>query len=118
MKKIFNYNKFNIGLADEIVDSMYTLTQKYLEGKSNTNEYQEMNQSVNEKFMKYCVESIPNTTFTSLQQIGNPMIHKNIFFLQTFDTILAQVITPVAPTVMANGYEELYDVTQVGWGVA
>jgi len=38
------------------------------------------------------------------------------FMLHRFDTLLAQMITPVVPTVVAAGYENLYDVTQVGWG--
>ena len=87
MKQVFNYKKFGIELADEIVDTMVSLTNKYLEGKQNTNEYKEANAVVNEKFMKYCVESIPGTSYSGLDQIKNPMIHNDLFFKHTFHKI-------------------------------
>ena len=117
MKQVFNYKKFGIELADEIVDTMVSLTNKYLEGKQNTNEYKEANAVVNEKFMKYCVESIPGTSYSGLDQIKNPMIHNDLFFKHTFDTVLVQAITPAVPTVVASGYEDLYETVQTGWGV-
>lgn len=116
MKKIFNYNKIGVQIADEIVEGIYALTQKYCEGKANTPEYQEANRVINEKFMKFCVESIPTATFNSLEDVKNPMIHKNQFFTQTFETVLAQAITPAIPTVLAQGYDRLYEVTQTAWG--
>lgn len=116
MKKTFNYNKFNVAIADEIVDSIYTLTQKFCEGKQNTPEYQELNASVTEKFMKYCAESIPGYTYNGLEDVKNPMVHKNMFFTQTFDTIMAQAITPAIPTVLVEGYDTFMEVTQVSWG--
>lgn len=116
MKKIFSYNKFDNELANSIVDTVYALAQKSLESKNFTAEYEDANAEVNEKFMKYCVESIPGQTFSAIDMVKNPMIHKDPFFLRTFDTILAQAITPVIPTVIASGYDQLFDVTQVGYG--
>lgn len=111
MKKTFNYNKFNIAIADEIVEGIYGLTQKYVEGKSNTPEYQEANKIINEKFMKYCVEQIPGMKFNSIEDVKNPMVYKNQFFTQTFETVLAQAITPAIPTMLTNGYDRLMEVT-------
>ena len=111
MKKVFNYMKFNIAIADEIVEGIYSLTQKFIEGKSNTPEYIEANKVINDKFMKYCVEQIPGYTYSNIEDVKNPMVHKNQFFTQTFDTILAQAISPAIPTVLANGYEQLMEVT-------
>lgn len=116
MKKIFNYNKIGVAIADEIVESMYLLTRKYCEGKANTPEYEKLNNEVNEKFMRFCVDSIPTHNFTSMEDVKNPMIHKNQFFTSTFDTVLAQAITPAIPTVLAQGYDRLYEVTQTAWG--
>lgn len=117
MKKIFNYNKS--ALTDEqnkLVESFGMLCDKFLEGKSANAEYEEANKQFNEKFMENCVNAIPNVKFENIEQLKNPMIHKNIFFLTQFETVLAQMITPVVPTVVAAGFENLYDVTQVGWG--
>ena len=116
MRKVFSYTKFNDEIADNIVETFSTLVQKSLEGKNDTPEYQEANSKLNENFMRYCVESIPGVKFNSLEDVKSPMIHKDIFFLQKFNTILAQAITPIVPTVIASGYEQLYDVTQVGYG--
>lgn len=116
MRKTFSYNKSGNEVVDSLVDTFYTLTQKYIEGKGNTEEYRETNATFTDNLMKYCVESIPNATYTSLEMIKNPMVHNNIFFQQTFDTVLAQAITPVVPTVASDGYSQLYDVTQVGFG--
>lgn len=116
MKKIFSYNKFDSELANSIVDTGYALAQKSLENKNFTAEYEDANAEFNTQFMKYCVESIPGVTFSSVEQVKSPMVHKDPFFLRTFDTIMAQVITPVIPTVLASGYDQLFDVTQVGWG--
>ena len=116
MKTIFNYNKFNNETQDTLVESFVALSRSFMAGKGNTTEYQEANKQFNEDFMRECVAAMPNGKFSSVEDMKNPMIHKNVFFLSQFDTILAQMITPVVPTVVAAGYENLYDVTQVGWG--
>jgi len=118
MKKMFNYNKFNNEAQDTLVESFVALSNSYLEGKQNSAEYQEANRQFNEAFMKECVNAIPNTEFSSVEMMKNPMVNGDMFFLHRFDTLLAQMITPVVPTVVAAGFENLYDVTQVGWGVA
>ena len=38
MKQIFSYNKFNEDVADGLVESLVTLSEKALEGKANTAE--------------------------------------------------------------------------------
>lgn len=118
MKTIFNYNKFNNEIQDTLVESFVSLSNAYMEGKSGTPEYQEANRQFNEDFMKECVSAIPHAEFTGIEMLKNPMVHKDVFMLHRFDTLLAQMITPVVPSVIASGFENLYDVTQVGWGVA
>lgn len=115
MKHIFSYNKFNDEALDGIVESGYALTQAFLEGKGNTHEYSEANKQFNESLMKFCAEgNVMN--YNGLEDIKNPMVHKNSSFLEKFDVVLAQILTPVIPTVVASGYDQLYDVTQVGFG--
>ena len=118
MKTNFNYKKFADENKNLLVDSFVSLANKYMEGKSNTQEYIDANKQFNEDFMKECVSAIPNTEFTSLEMIKEPMIHNDIFMQHRFNTILAQMITPVVPQVISGGFENLYDVSQVGWGVA
>ena len=116
MKKIFNYNKFNNDVQDTIVETFVSLSQKFLEGKSETQEYRDANANLTETFMKECVEANPNMTFSGLDMLKNPMVNGDMFFLHRFNTILAGAITPVIPTVIASGYENLYETYQVGWG--
>ena len=116
MKQVFSYNKFNDVVPDTLVETFNMLVNKSIEHKNDTAEYKDANAKFNTAFMKYCVEAIPNGKFESLDDIKNPMVHRDMFFLQRFNTILAQAITPAVPTVVANGYSQLYDVTQVGWG--
>lgn len=116
MKQVFQYNKFNDETLDNIVETFSVLVDKYLDGKSDTKEYKEANAEVNTALMKYCVEQIPNMKFNSLEDVKNPMIHNNMFFLQAFDTVMAQVYTPAIPSVISRNYQNFWDVQQVGWG--
>lgn len=118
MKHMFNFNKFNNEVQDTLVESFVALSNAVIEGKADTAEYKEANRQFNEDFMKECFSAMPNADMEkfSLEALKNPMIHKDVFLLHRFDTLLAQMITPVVPTVIAAGFENLYDVTQVGWG--
>ena len=120
MKKIFNYSKFNNETQDTLVESFGALCDAVMNGKADTAEYKEANREFNASFVKECASAMPsyNEETFSLEDMKNPMVHKNLFLLERFDTLLAQMITPVVPTVVAQGYENLYDVTQVGFGVA
>ena len=118
MRKIFNYTKFSEERLNTLVESFGALCDAVMNGKADTAEYKEANRVFNESFMRECASAMPSyneDTFT-LEDMKNPMVHKNLFLLERFDTILAQAISPVVPTVVAQGYENLYDVTQVGWG--
>lgn len=116
MKQMFSYNKFNDEVANELVDAGYSLAQAYMAGKSNTPEYEDANKEFNASFMKYCVENIPNVVFSSVEMVKEPQIHRNIFFTQNFDMVVAEIINPVVPTLVSQGYQNLYEVTQVGYG--
>mgnify|MGYP003295747949 CR=1 FL=1 len=118
MKKMFNYNKFNNEVQDTLVESFVALSNAVIEGKADTQEYKDANKQFNEDFMKECCAAMPsyNEENFSLEDMKNPMINGDMFMLHRFDTLLAQMITPVVPTVVASGFENLYDVTQVGWG--
>lgn len=118
MKAIFNYNKFNNEVQDTLVESFAALCNAVIDGKAETAEYKEANKQFNADFMKECCSAMPsfNAENFSLEDLKNPMINGDMFMLHRFDTLLAQMITPVVPQVVAAGFENLYDVTQVGWG--
>lgn len=118
MRQIFNYRKFNNDAQNELVEAFGALSNAHFDGKANTPEYKEANKQFNEDFMKECCSAIPdyNVENFSLDSMKDPMIYNNIFFQQRFNTLLAQMITPIIPQVVASGYEDLYDVTQVGFG--
>ena len=118
MRQEFTYNKFNEAMADGLVETFNDLVQMSIAKKNNTPDYIEANKLFSENLMKTCVEAIPGQTFTGMEMIKNPMVHGDIFFQSRFKNILAQAITPAVPTVAASGYEELYDVFQVGYGDA
>ena len=115
MKHIFSYNKFNDEALDNIVESGYALTQAFLEGKGNTHEYSEANKKFNEEFMRFCAEGNV-MKYSGLEDIKNPMVYGDNAFLQKFDVVLAQILNPVIPTVVSSGYDQLYDVVQIGYG--
>lgn len=115
MKKMFSYNKSGKVAQDTLVETFTGLVESYNEGKGRTAEYSETNQTFNNELMRYCVESIPNATF-SLEDVRNPMVYNDVFFKHSFDTVLAQAIVPTVPTVISNNYNTMYDVTQVGFG--
>lgn len=81
----------------------------------DNDEYREQNKTFSESLIKYCCEQI-NREFTSLDELKNPMFTGNAFFTQTFNTVLAQIITPVMPKMTSDKYNTLYDVAQVGFG--
>lgn len=120
MKTKFNYMKFKEDQNNVLVESFVSLCEARMENKGNTTEYQEANKQFNFDFMKECYAAMPNADVENfdLEELKNPMVHNNLFFQNRFNTLLAQMITPVIPTVIASGFANLYDVTQVGWGVA
>lgn len=116
MKQVFNYQKFNDENLDNIVETFALLTEKFLDGKSDTKEYKEANKALNEAFMKECAKDVPAFTYSGVEDVKNPMLYNSPFFTAKFDTILARVLTPVLPTVISRNYTQLYDVVQTGWG--
>jgi len=116
MRKVFNYTKFNNEALDMLVESGIALAEAYAAGKESTPEYKEANEKFNVAFMEECVNAIPTEKFESLEQIKNPMIHGDLFFQKRFDAVLAKVMTPVVPKLISQANDQLYEVTQLGWG--
>ena len=101
---------------EKLVLAFNELVSEYRENKSNSKEYKEHNAKFTEAFVKHCVEAA-GKTYTGLDMVKNPQLSiHNSRFVETFNTVLAQMITPAVPEVTSQNYNELYDVTQVGFG--
>ncbi len=70
------------------------------------------------KLVKYSLESAGETVDSNfdVKCIKNPMLNKNPMFRQKFNSILAQVITPVVPAMISTAYMDMADVVNVAWG--
>ena len=115
MRQKFSFNKTNDETANTLVLAFNALVDMTLDKKNETEEYKEANRLFNENLVQYCMESA-GMTFNSLEDIKNPMVYSDIIFQSKFNTILAQAITPAVPTVASAGYEQLFEVHQVGFG--
>lgn len=117
MRQMFSYNKFNEEKADSLVMAFSALTSRSLEGQTlhNSEEYKEANALFSKNIVEYCLEG-SGAVYNDIEDIKNPMVYSNPFFKSRFATILAQAITPVVPTVVSAGYNELFEVHQVGFG--
>ena len=115
-KLAFNYNECADEAQENLVVAFNELTMAYRDNKFETNEYKENNAKFNEGIVKYCVESA-GLTYKDLSMVKNPQLSlHNSRFVETFQTVLAQAITPVLPAVLSQEYNTFWDVAQVGWG--
>lgn len=115
-KLSFNYNECADEAQENLVIAFNELTMDYRAEKANTKEYKENNAKFNEGIVKYCVESA-GLTYKNLDMVKNPQLSlHNSRFVETFQTVLAQAITPVVPAVLSQEYANFWDVAQVGWG--
>ena len=121
-----NFAKYNfVPQADEnvndIIELGIDLTRRYSEnmGKTmNTDEqekYNKANRIFNEGLAKFCVEAT-GTKYTGLELLKNPQITKSILFREKFNAVIAQVMTPVAPAVVSQQFQNISEVKQIGWG--
>lgn len=117
MAKMFTFA--NAGQNDTL-DSLVASFSELVQMRSDKNfskdaSYDEKNSIFNESLIKYCFEE-SGREFTGLNMLKNPMATKRQAFKETFDTVIAQIITPVIPKSTSDKYNTLYDVSQVGFG--
>ena len=117
MRQMFSYTKFNDETADSLVMAFSALVSRNLEGQTihNSEEYKEANNLFSKNIVEYCLEN-SGAVYNDMEDLKNPMVYNNAFFKSKFATILAQAITPVVPTVVSAGYDQLFEVHQVGFG--
>lgn len=79
--------------------------------------YQEENRKFLEVFVKHCVKATgADIKNFKMEDIKNPMIHSKIAFRETFNAIIAQVMTPLVPALVSTTFMEMADIANVGWG--
>lgn len=70
-----------------------------------------------EKMVKYSLESAGvDTTNFSIEDIRSPMLHNKTIFKETFNVILAQMMTPIVPAMVSAEFMDMADVLYTGWG--
>lgn len=113
---MFNYSECLDEQQENFVLAFNELVADFRANKSNTKEYKENNAKFTESLIKYCVEAA-GRSFTDLSMVKNPQLSlHNTHFVETFNTVLAQMITPTVPEVISEEYSTLWETRQVGWG--
>lgn len=114
--------KYTFAMAgqDETIDSLVEsfgvlVDQAKKKDFVENEEYKKNNKLFSESLIKYCLES-NGIEYTGLEMLKNPMVTNRGSFKETFDTVLAQIITPIMPKLTSEKYATLYDVKQVGFG--
>lgn len=85
-------------------------------GDVDVDEYQKDNQDFMASLMKYCVDQTGRWTWNGLDTLKNPMVVNDPQFRATFNAVIAQIMTPVAPAVVSATYMEVAEIQQVGFG--
>ena len=117
MSRVFTYKNegFNTTL-DSLVTSFSSLVEtRTSKDFVNNDEYKESNKLFSEALIKFVFEQ-NGQEFEDLNCLKDPMVTGRTSFKETFDTVIAQIITPVMPKLTSEKYNTLYDVAQVGFG--
>lgn len=137
-KAMFSLNKSDAGFRSmnekerTIVEAGVECAKKYIYSKAKANnkrnymsllsdvdtaDRKAFDNTVVEKMVKYSLESagVDTTNFT-LEEIRNPMLHKKAQFKETFNLLLAQMMTPIVPAMVSAEFMDMADVVYTGWG--
>lgn len=103
MNRITNGNTLELSLKSLFVDT-------------ETDTYEATNKTFVESLVKYCFDRA-NTGYdwNGLETVKNPMV-RNTAFKETFNAVIAQILTPVIPAVVSAQYMEIAEIQNIGWG--
>lgn len=125
MITIFNYNRNDEGIFNDIVDGAAELVQIRLEErkgeKRNRKEYAETLDALNGNIAKYLAMG---TRFESRLSgtegrniLKNPQFTRDLNVRNKFDAVIAEIMNVVIPMTTSEKFGETFmDVHQVGWG--
>lgn len=79
--------------------------------------YKETNNKFMEALVRYSLNKagVDTKEFT-MDQIRNPQLHSRVLFKETFNAVIAQILTPVVPAIMSASFMEMADVANTNWG--
>lgn len=81
------------------------------------NSYDEENRKYMETLVRYCVKKAGyDVSNFQMSNIKDPTIHNKTVFKETFQAILAQVMTPIVPALVSAAFMEMSDVANIGFG--
>lgn len=117
MSKMFT---FAYAGKNEILDNLVASFSELVDMRSKkdfvkNDEYNKKNALFNEALIKYCCEE-SGREFEGVDMVKDPMVVGRTSFKEAFDTVIAQVLTPVMPKLTSEKYNNLYEVSQVGFG--
>lgn len=117
MSKVYTFASAG---QNEVMDNLVAVFSEIVDERKsknfvNNDSYKEKNKAFSEALLKYCFEE-SGKEYTGLDMVKNPMNVNRTSFKETFDTVIAQVITPVMPKLTSERYASLFDVDQVGFG--
>ena len=121
-----NFAKYNFvpmvdSIDNDVIRLGIDLTARYAENKSKTlttveqDDYNELNKTYYEALAKRSIEHA-GYTYTSIDMLKNPQITQSLRFREHFDAVIAQVMTPVAPAVVSQEFQNVAEVKQIGYG--
>jgi hypothetical protein len=138
MNKIFSSMKCNTTdpTVKKFVEAGLSLTERYTSKRvnepnykskatarvlnfsaPNADQYKEDNKTFMESLMKHCVDnSLGHYAWNGIDTIKNSMVNQDVGFRSTFNAVISQIMTPVAPAVVSATYMEIAEIQQVGYG--
>ena len=86
--------------------------------------YSELNQKFVSKLVKYSMEKAGMETAAFTNEDGsfnpacvaNPMVNKNSVFRDTFNAVIAQILTPIVPAMISADFMDMADVANIAYG--
>lgn len=117
---MFNYNKKNDQVFNDIVDEILFFVDARIEGKEVENGADRM-YKLNEAIARYATEGSSRLAARfeadGLSIMRDPMVNRNRDVREAYNVVIAEVVNVVVPTVASKAYSRyLAEVRQVGWG--
>lgn len=108
--------KYFSTVVNKVGENSITSKMKSLFSDTSVDSYAKDNEDFITTLVKYCFDKA-NTGFAwnGLETIKNPMV-RNTAFKETFNSVIAQILTPVVPAVVSAQYMELAEIQNIGWG--
>ena len=120
MVAMFNYNKSDEQIFNDIVEGASEAVRLYAEGRKDRQAYDELNTLINGNIAKYlCANSMYEAACEKEGSaiLKNPNVTKKTFVREKFDAVIAEIINTVIPTTTSWKFgDEFMDIRQVGWG--